>query len=84
MKSPAWMRLTRRPVQPTPRVATFAITADVTKFVAAMEGASRSFRLMVDLADIRATGRAELRRARNDLDLHVDGLYADLGMERPR
>jgi hypothetical protein len=82
MKPPAWMRLTRRPAEPAPRVVTIAVTADVTKFVAAMEGMSRSLRLMVDRADIRAIARAELAAARAHLKRHVDGLYADLGIDR--
>lgn len=35
-----------------------------------------------DLDEIRAIGRTELRRARNHLDWHVEGVYADLGLQR--
>jgi hypothetical protein len=40
--------------------------------------------LELALRDIRRTGRRELVRARNDLDFHVEGIYTDLGLERPR
>lgn len=40
--------------------------------------------LQLDLREIRRLGDRERRAARAHLDAHVDTIYADLGLERPR
>lgn len=68
---------------PIPKIDSFQISTDISKFVLGMNEASRF------LADLESRGRFrrrindERRYARDWLDQLIDDTYADLGLVRP-
>ena len=83
MRLPSWMR-PRHTRRTGTRTVTVEITADIVGFRDAAEKASASMRRINDRGYIQWAAIEERARLAAWWDDHLDRLYADLGMERPR